>query len=137
MGGKLYAVGGHDGNQHLNSVECYDPKASKWEYVQPMKTLRRGIAVGVLGGPMYAVGEWCISIIYERGRQREREGRRGGLYLAPSFEFGSLACLSGNYSCAPQILMTASSVLSRYLWKNATHVQYIPVSRKSMSKFGE
>ncbi len=57
LGGKLYAVGGHDGNQHLCSVECYDPKAGKWEYVQPMKTLRRGIAVGVLGGPMYAVGE--------------------------------------------------------------------------------
>lgn len=57
LGGKLYAVGGHDGNQHLNTVECYDPKISRWEYVQPMKTLRRGIAVGVLGGPMYAVGE--------------------------------------------------------------------------------
>ena len=57
LGGKLYAVGGHDGNQHLNSVECYDPKVGRWEYVQPMKTLRRGIAVGVLGGPMYAVGE--------------------------------------------------------------------------------
>ncbi len=57
LGGKLYAVGGHDGNQHLNSVECYDPKEGKWEYVQPMKTLRRGIAVGVLGGPMYAVGK--------------------------------------------------------------------------------
>ncbi|KAL5460466.1 hypothetical protein EMCRGX_G033917 [Ephydatia muelleri] len=56
LGGRLYAVGGHDGNQHLNSVECYDPKVGKWEYVQPMKTLRRGIAVGVLGGPMYAVG---------------------------------------------------------------------------------
>lgn len=57
LGGKLYAVGGHDGNQHLNSVECYDPKLGRWEYVQPMKTLRRGIAVGVLGGPLYAVGE--------------------------------------------------------------------------------
>ena len=68
LGGKLYAVGGHDGNQHLNSVECYDPKVSKWEYVQPMKTLRRGIAVGVLGGPMYAVGEY-----FQEG---EREGGR-------------------------------------------------------------
>ncbi len=54
---KIYAVGGHDGNQHLNSVECYDPKKGRWEYVQSMKKLRRGIAVGELGGPLYAVGE--------------------------------------------------------------------------------
>ena len=60
LGGKLYAVGGHDGNQHLNSVECYDPKVGKWEYVQPMKTLRRGIAVGTLGGPMYAIGTQAL-----------------------------------------------------------------------------
>ncbi len=54
---KIYAVGGHDGNQHLNSVECYDPKVGRWEYVQSMNKLRRGIAVGVLGGPLYAIGE--------------------------------------------------------------------------------
>ena len=57
LGNKIYAVGGHDGNQHLNSVECYDPKSGRWEYVQSMKKLRRGIAVGVLGGPLYAVGK--------------------------------------------------------------------------------
>jgi kelch-like protein 8 len=56
LDGRLYAVGGHDGHQHLNSVECYDPKQGVWHYVQPMKTLRRGIAVGAIGGPMYAVG---------------------------------------------------------------------------------
>ena len=59
LGNKIYAVGGHDGNQHLNSVERYDPEVGRWEYVQSMKKLRRGIAVGVLGGPLYAVGkEW-------------------------------------------------------------------------------
>ena len=26
LGGRLYAVGGHDGTQHLNTVECYNPK---------------------------------------------------------------------------------------------------------------
>ena len=57
LGNKIYAVGGHDGNQHLNSVERYDPKVGRWEYVQSMKKLRRGIAVGVLGGPLYAVGK--------------------------------------------------------------------------------
>lgn len=56
MGNTIYAVGGHDGTQHLNSVECYDPKLGRWEYVQSMHKLRRGIAVGVLGGPLYAIG---------------------------------------------------------------------------------
>ena len=51
LDGRLYAVGGHDGNQHLNSVECYDPRQGTWQYVQPMRTLRRGIAVGAIGGP--------------------------------------------------------------------------------------
>lgn len=67
LDGRLYAVGGHDGNQHLNSVECYDPRQGTWQYVQPMRTLRRGIAVGAIGGPMYAVGE----------REGERRGERG------------------------------------------------------------
>ena len=57
LGNKIYAVGGHDGTQHLNSVECYDPKVGRWDYVQSMNKLRRGIAVGVLGGPLYAVGK--------------------------------------------------------------------------------
>jgi hypothetical protein len=56
LGNKIYAVGGHDGTQHLNSVECYNPKLGRWEYVQSMHKLRRGIAVGVLGGPLYAIG---------------------------------------------------------------------------------
>ena len=25
LGGKIYAVGGHDGTNYLNSVEAYDP----------------------------------------------------------------------------------------------------------------
>ena len=25
MGGKVFAVGGHDGLNYLSSVECYDP----------------------------------------------------------------------------------------------------------------
>ena len=50
-----------------------------------MKTLRRGIAVGVLEGPMYAVGQYksqsCI-----RERRGEREGgekEREAMYMHP------------------------------------------------------
>ena len=29
LGGRLYAVGGHDGSNYLNSVESYDPLTNK------------------------------------------------------------------------------------------------------------
>lgn len=54
--GLLYAVGGHDGNEHLNSGEVFNPKTNKWKPITPMGTLRRGLALACLGGPIYAVG---------------------------------------------------------------------------------
>ena len=39
--GMLYAVGGHDGNEHLNSGEVFNPKTNKWKPISPMGTLRQ------------------------------------------------------------------------------------------------
>jgi len=38
--GKLYAVGGHDGNEHLKSGEVFDPVTNKWQSIAPMSKLR-------------------------------------------------------------------------------------------------
>ncbi|VDK47717.1 unnamed protein product [Anisakis simplex] len=54
--GKLYAIGGHDGTNHLDSAECFDPETNMWHTVESMDTHRRGIAVGALEGAIYAVG---------------------------------------------------------------------------------
>ncbi|VDP15474.1 unnamed protein product, partial [Onchocerca flexuosa] len=54
--GKLYAIGGHDGTNHLSSAECFDPATNMWHTVASMDTRRRGIAVGALEGAIYAVG---------------------------------------------------------------------------------
>uniref|UniRef100_A0A9J2PKI9 BTB domain-containing protein n=1 Tax=Ascaris lumbricoides TaxID=6252 RepID=A0A9J2PKI9_ASCLU len=54
--GKLYAIGGHDGTNHLDSAECFDPATNMWHTVASMDTRRRGIAVGALEGAIYAVG---------------------------------------------------------------------------------
>lgn len=51
-----YAIGGHDGNNHLDSAECFDPATNMWHTVSPMETRRRGIAAGALEGAIYAVG---------------------------------------------------------------------------------
>ena len=33
LGDKLFAVGGYDGQQYLNIVECYDPLTNEWTKV--------------------------------------------------------------------------------------------------------
>jgi kelch-like protein 8 len=40
LSGKLYAVGGHDGNEHLKSGEMFDPLTNKWQPIAPMSKLR-------------------------------------------------------------------------------------------------
>lgn len=38
--GLLYAVGGHDGSDHLHSGEMFDPKTNLWSPIAHMATLR-------------------------------------------------------------------------------------------------
>ena len=38
--GKVYAVGGHDGNEHLGSMEMFDPLTNKWMMKASMNTKR-------------------------------------------------------------------------------------------------
>ncbi|KPP79616.1 kelch-like protein 8-like [Scleropages formosus] len=61
VGGKVYAVGGHDGSEHLGNMEVFDPLTNKWMMKASMNTKRqgsgtRGIALAALGGPIYAIG---------------------------------------------------------------------------------
>ena len=53
----LYAVGGHDGQSYLNSIERYDPQTNLWSSeVAPTSTCRTSVGVAVLDGYLYAVG---------------------------------------------------------------------------------
>lgn len=45
LGGRLYAVGGHDGYHYLNSVEAYDPSKNAWEPVATITQCRAGAGV--------------------------------------------------------------------------------------------
>lgn len=38
----LYAIGGFDGVNRLNSVECYHPENNEWTMVSSMHTQRSG-----------------------------------------------------------------------------------------------
>jgi len=59
----LYAVGGYDGINFLDSVERYDPRNDVWTQVQSMATERRQHTVGVVTESdgrqyLYAAGGW-------------------------------------------------------------------------------
>lgn len=53
---KVFVVGGRNGLRTLNTVDCFDPATNSWDSVTPMCSYRHGVGVGVMSGPMYAVG---------------------------------------------------------------------------------
>ncbi|XP_003248840.2 ring canal kelch homolog [Acyrthosiphon pisum] len=50
----IYAVGGGDYNNPLNSVEVFDVSIQKWTLVASMSTERYDLGVGVLNNRLYA-----------------------------------------------------------------------------------
>lgn len=62
--GKLYAIGGHDGKEHLSYGEVFDPLTNKWAAIAPMRIPRRGLALAGLGGAIYAIGGLDDSVCF-------------------------------------------------------------------------
>ena len=52
----VFIVGGRNGLRTLNTVHSYNPRLNSWDCVTPMCSYRHGVGVGVLCGPVYAVG---------------------------------------------------------------------------------
>lgn len=40
MGGRIFAIGGHDGLSYLNTVEAFDPLSQKWMDVSAINQRR-------------------------------------------------------------------------------------------------
>ena len=47
LDGKLYVMGGFDGQLRLRRVECYDPETDDWSSVSAMSTPRAGCGAAV------------------------------------------------------------------------------------------
>jgi N-acetylneuraminic acid mutarotase len=57
IGGKLYAVGGRNGNfTALNTLEVYDPATNAWTAKAGMPTARYALAAAAINGKLYVVG---------------------------------------------------------------------------------
>lgn len=52
----LTLAGGFDDNSPLTSVERFDPRCNKWEYVAELTTPRGGVGIATLMGKIFAVG---------------------------------------------------------------------------------
>lgn len=51
-----FCAGGFDDNSPLSSVERFDPRTNKWEYVAELTTPRGGVGIATLMGKIFAVG---------------------------------------------------------------------------------
>ncbi|KAH7721611.1 Klhl5 protein [Aphelenchoides avenae] len=88
---KIYAIGGHDGSNHLNSVECLDIAVGKWREVAPLQTARRGMAVAALGKAIYAVGGLDDQTCYKSMERYDPETNRWTEVASMNVERGGVA----------------------------------------------
>ena len=56
LNGLIYAIGGHDGQQGLNTVERYDPSNDQWEYVASMDEKRSFASATIMDNKILVVG---------------------------------------------------------------------------------
>ncbi|MBI4422444.1 MAG: fibronectin type III domain-containing protein, partial [Elusimicrobia bacterium] len=57
VGGKVYALGGHNGS-YLAVNQEYDPATNAWTTRAAMANARAALGAAVVGGKLYAVGGW-------------------------------------------------------------------------------
>ncbi|XP_046492145.1 kelch-like protein 10 [Neodiprion pinetum] len=65
----IYMIGGFDGNEHFNTVRCYDPVTKEWRERACMYHARCYVSVCTHGGKIYALGGY-------NGRTRMSSGER-------------------------------------------------------------
>ena len=53
----IYAIGGYDGNEQLNSVERYNVVTNQWEAVANMCHQRSALTATVHNNKIYAIGK--------------------------------------------------------------------------------
>ena len=68
VNGKIYAIGGYDGQGSVSTVEEFDPAEGTWSVKSSMPTARWGFATAVVNDRIYAIGgagEYPASEIYK------------------------------------------------------------------------
>lgn len=61
LDGKIYALGGYDGQNRQNTAERYDPKTNQWTMIAPMSVQRSDANACTLNGKVYITGELLVN----------------------------------------------------------------------------
>jgi N-acetylneuraminic acid mutarotase len=62
VNGKIYAIGGNNGNAPLSTMEIYDPVTDKWIKETDMPTARYDFSASVVNGKIYAIGGHGVAV---------------------------------------------------------------------------
>lgn len=54
--GKIYAIGGHDGQNRLRSAEVFTPETNQWTLLAEMSVSRSDASTCVVDGKIYVLG---------------------------------------------------------------------------------
>lgn len=63
LNGLIYALGGFDGKNRLNTAERYDPITNQWTLIPSMNFLRSDAHACTLNGKIYITGMWLMNYI--------------------------------------------------------------------------
>ena len=58
LGNRIYVMGGYDGTNQLNTVECYEVETDSWSLAASMRHRRSALGVTAHHGRIYVLGEW-------------------------------------------------------------------------------
>mmetsp|Transcript_44146 Transcript_44146/g.69032 ORF Transcript_44146/g.69032 Transcript_44146/m.69032 type:complete len:592 (+) Transcript_44146:44-1819(+) len=137
--GWLYAVGGSDGQHHLDSVERYEAVENLWRPVAPMRTARRNCGVGVLDGHLYAVGgrneNKQVMDNIERYDSKEDRWERVDHSMRTARYFLAVGVLKGKLYIVGGVDRRNSSLKSVECYDSVTGI-WTPVASMSQPRYG-
>ncbi|XP_028403321.1 kelch-like protein 8 [Dendronephthya gigantea] len=94
--GVIYAVGGHNGSEHLNTVESFHPASGSWQLCKPMGICRRGMSVGILNDMLYAIGGLDENTCFNRVERYDPKNDEWTEVAAMTIQRGGVAAVGFN-----------------------------------------